>query len=133
MLKIHAEPGDTSPIQNDQKCEQAEKTRHDPGKPHRVKLPQTDALETSPALERPTRDQETGNYKEHADAVISAPEKCTVRRWTNHLAKRSLIEMDTQVDVMQDHGNNAEPTQDVDALDALVWLRRDFDCGFRHR
>src|SRR5258707_5656722 len=134
MLRVDDEPRNSDAIQNDQKREQAQQTRHDPGKPHRVKLSQTDALETSPPLQRPTRDQEPGNHEEHTDAVISTPKQYAVGRWANHYAERALVEMDTQVDVMQHDGNNAEPAKHVDALDTFVWLLNLF-CGycFRHR
>jgi len=106
-------------VKDGQKQQQAQQTRNDAGKAHRVKLPDIQIPEAAPALERPAGDEEAGDHKEDAHAEISAPEQDFVGGLAEQLAQGSFVEAYADVDVVQDHGDDAEPAQDVNPLDTF--------------
>src|SRR5215472_7811616 len=106
-------------VKDGQKQQQAYKAGHDAGKAHRVKLPDIHIPEAAPALERPAGDEEAGDYEEDAHAEISAPEQDFIGGLAEQLAQGSFVEAYADVDVVQDDGDDAEPADNVDALNAF--------------
>src|SRR4029077_8546012 len=101
VLRVNGEARHTGTIQNAQNYQQRHQTRHNTGKAHQIKLPAVELAQTAPALERPCGNQEAGDYKENAHAIIAAPEQHPIGRRPNPLAKPTLAEMNAEVDVVQ--------------------------------
>src|SRR5580765_2796999 len=97
MLRVNGEARHAGAIKNAQNYQQRHQTGHNTGKAHQVKLAAVELAQTAPALERPGGNQEAGNYKENAHAIIAAPEQHPIGRRANPLAKRALVEMNAEV------------------------------------
>jgi len=107
-------------VKDGQKQQQAKQTRNDAGKSHRVKLPDIQIPEAAPALERPAGNEKTGDHEEDAHAEVSAPEQDFVGGLAEQLAQGSFVEAYADVDVVQDDGDDAEPADNVDALNFFL-------------
>ena len=117
MLRIDNESRCTEAIKKREDCEQPHETRYYAGKAHGVELAQAQLIQASPALERPTGDQKSGNYKKDPYSVISAPEKNMVSCRREQMSDRRILQTNTKVDVVQDYSKNAKATKNIDARD----------------
>ena len=120
MLRVDGEVVHAGAIKNCEKQQQANQAGNDAGKAHTVELPQTDLMEAAPSLERPGGDQKAGDHKKNTNTVITAPKEDAVGCGTDKIAETAVTKVDSEIDVMENDGDDAEPTEKVDTGNAAV-------------
>ena len=87
----------------------------------------------SPSPNRQTGDEKSGNHKERDDGVQAGPEQNAVQRLRKYVVDGvpgMPARRESQVNVMQDHGEDAKSPQHIDAGEAI--LPSDFDLLHAH-
>lgn len=87
---------------------------------HAIEPAELDVPERSPASYRDAGDEEPGNHEERDDGVEAGPEHHAVETLRQNVVHRKLVHLELKVAVVEDHGEDAESAQDVDAGEAIA-------------
>ena len=85
-----------------------------------IEAASVNAPQCSPAPDRQAGDEKPGNHEECDDGVEPGPEQNPIERLWKHVLDGVLAQRKSQVNVVQDHGKDAKPTQYVDAGEAML-------------
>ena len=90
------------------------------------------ARRSPPALLRATGDEKSGNHEEDEHGFVAVVIQIVQKRRRQHRGQRGLCQWHTNADVVENHQNDRQATQRIDALVARRWSARQ-RCRQRRR
>ena len=85
--------------------------------------------EGSPSPNRQTGNEKPGNHEKCNDGVQARPEQNPVQRLRKYVVDWVLAERKSQVNMVQNHGQDAESTQYIDARETILNRYFGFQVG----